>query len=262
MNGKWLDLWLDEEKKAFTGWDFSPIDKRTSAQALDWDYSDLVRAHLRPSHTLLDMGTGGGELLLSLEPPKGRTYATESYLPNYELCRQRLPEHGIDVRYVERDDELPFADACFDLVINRHASFDAGEVYRVLKPGGLFITQQVGGRNNFALSLRLLGETAERGTEPGFSLASTLVRLTGAGFAIEDGQECMPRRNYYDIGALVYYAKIIEWEFPRFSVERCYDKLCLLQEELERNGCVESIEHRFLVIARKPEGGGEEAYDH
>jgi len=251
VNNKWLNAWLKEEKRAFTGWDFSYIHNRMSGQATDWDYSDFVRKHLRPSHTLLDMGTGGGELLLSLSPPKGRTYATESYLPNYELCRKRLPEHGIDIRHVTADHDLPYADDYFDLVINRHASFDAREVYRVLKPGGLFMTQQVGGRNNIDLTQRLLGEAAERGTDTGFSLESTLLQLDGAGFIIEDGRECFPRRKYYDVGALVYYAKIIEWEFPGFTVERCYENLCLLQEEMNRNGYVESVEHRFLAIASK-----------
>jgi SAM-dependent methyltransferase len=250
------DVWLREEERTFTGWDFSYIADRTSEQGMEWDYRSIVQSYLKPDHTLLDMGTGGGELLLSLSPPSGRTYATESYLPNYELCLKRLPIHGITVRHVTDDDILPFADTFFDLVINRQASFDAQEVYRVLKPGGLFITQQVGGQNNLALTHRLIGEETSRTTDPAFSLKSASRQLLEAGFAIRDGKECYPILRFYDVGALVYYAKIIEWEFPGFSVERYDDRLCEMQEDVENIGYVESREHRFFILATKAEDGG------
>ena len=37
-----------------------------------------------------------------------------------------------------------YGDSSFDLVINRHEIFGAKEVFRALKPGGLFLTHQVG----------------------------------------------------------------------------------------------------------------------
>jgi hypothetical protein len=42
---------------------------------------------------------------------------------------------------------LGFSGACFDLVLNRHASVYAAKIVGVLRPSGVFITQQVGGRN-------------------------------------------------------------------------------------------------------------------
>ena len=36
----------------------------------------------------------------------------------------------------------------FDIVINRHESYNEKELFRILKPNGLFITQQVGAYNN------------------------------------------------------------------------------------------------------------------
>lgn len=43
---------------------------------------------------------------------------------------------------------------------------------------------------------------------------------------------------FYDVGALVYFAKIIEWEFPGFSVDACFGNLCKLQKELDANGFI------------------------
>ncbi|RCX18074.1 methyltransferase family protein [Fontibacillus phaseoli] len=85
-------------------------------------------------HTvMLDMGTGGGEFLLSLPPPGGRTYATEAYLPNYELCSDKLTLSGIDVKLIEDDNDLPFESGMFDLVINRHEAFAVEEVCRIFQ---------------------------------------------------------------------------------------------------------------------------------
>ncbi|MNJ60522.1 Methyltransferase domain protein [compost metagenome] len=200
---------------------------------------------------MLDMGTGGGEFLRSLHPPRGRTYATEAYPPNYELCRAILPAWGIEVRQVFDDASLPFEDGFFDLVINRHEAYSVQELGRVLKPGGWFITQQVGGLNNRELSRWLLGE-AGMTTETGFGLKQAVHELTRAGFKVMEQYECFPRLRFLDIGALVYLAKVIEWEFAGFSVDRCFEKLCELQKKLEQEGCVESREHRFFIVARKP----------
>ncbi|MBU5670287.1 class I SAM-dependent methyltransferase [Paenibacillus brevis] len=244
--------WQAEEARDFQGWDFSRLSGRMVEQELPWDYREAVLEHMKDGTTLLDMGTGGGEFLLSLSPPRGSTYATEAYLPNVELCKKKLPAYGIEVRAVEQDEELPFESGMFDMVINRHESFCIPEVWRVLKPGGLFFTQQVGGQNNRELSRFLLGEDASD-TDPGFNLYNTVQELEPHGFSILKQEEYFPELTFLDIGALVQFARIIEWEFPGFTVERCYPQLMRLQNRLQKDGKITTREHRFMVIARKPE---------
>lgn len=247
---QFMNTWKSEAEKAFVGWDFSYLAGRVIKDPLPWDYQAVVLDYMKEAERILDMGTGGGEFLLSLNPPWGRTYATEAYPPNYELCANTLPAHGIDVRQVFSQDQLPFDSSFFDLVINRQAAYSAKELYRVLKPGGSFVTQQVGGMNNRELAGFLLGSsTAE--IAPDFSLAWNVEELKQAGFTISVSEECFPYARFRDIGALVYLASIIEWEFPGFSVDHCFGQLCQLQQELERRGYVESREHRFMIIAKK-----------
>ncbi len=88
--------------------------------------------------------------------------------------------------------------------------------------------------------------------EPNFNLQTTQIELINAGFMISDGEESFPIRKFYDVGAFVYYAKIIEWEFPNFSVEKCFKKLCSLQERIDKVGYIQSVGHRFLIVASKP----------
>ena len=240
--------WKREERAAFAGWDFSHLDGRWESDPLPWDYAKIVRENLRATDRLLDIGTGGGEFLLSLGHSSALTSATEAYPPNVTLCRERLVPLGIELG-VPKDGELPFDDARFDLVIDRHEAYDPAEVLRVLKPGGRFITQQVGGENNRALSMRLID-----GFTPAFedvTLEISTARLRTSGFRILHACEARPKLRFYDVGALVYFAKIIEWEFPGFAVETAFDRLLDCQREIEEKGFVESTEHRLLIVAQK-----------
>lgn len=243
------NLWKQDENQSFKGWDFSYISKRHTEEELPWDYKEEVKP-LMGNKKMLDMGTGGGEFLISLQPKAGVTYATESYPPNIELCKRILPEYGIEIRAVENDEELPFNTSFFDLVINRHESFSIKEVYRILNSGGRFVTQQVGGRNNKELSKLLLGEYPDI-VNANFNLENTVKELENEGFKVIKQYEFFPSSKYYDIGAIVYFARIIEWEFPGFSVDKCFDALYELHEKLERDGYVESMEHRFFIEAIK-----------
>ena len=156
-----LSIWKAEENTAFIhGWDFSHIDGRyTEQDDLPWDYRAVIEEYLHPEMKILDIDTGGGEFLLSLNHPHENTAAMENYPPNVALCKDVLLPLGIDFRPGDGKGNLPFDDGRFDMVINRHGDFNAEEICRVLKPGGLFITQQVGAENDRELVELLCGET-------------------------------------------------------------------------------------------------------
>lgn len=237
MNTKALHyLWQQEEAAAFEGWDFSRLDGRWQEGVLPWDYRSLVLRALTPQARLLDMGTGGGEFLLTLGHPPRLTSVTEGYPPNLALCRRRLAPLGITVCPAGEDDGLPFGDSTFDLIINRHESFDAAEVFRCPRPGGAFITQQAGADNNRCLSQRLIAGFAP--PYPHHTLEENIRLLRQSGFEIFRSQEEYPPLRFLDVGAVVYYAKIIEWEFPGFSVDACFDRLLALQADIQRDGWV------------------------
>jgi hypothetical protein len=64
-------------------------------------------------------------------------------------------------------------------------------------------------------------------------------------------REAPNNQSVSDVGALVWFARIIEWEFPGFSVESCLEQLYGAQEILDKNGVIEGSIHRFYVAARK-----------
>ena len=244
--------WEAEEKTAhIEGWDFSHIDGRYSeGEGIPWDYEQIVRENLRDDMKLLDYDTGGGEFLLSLGHPYTNTAATEGYEPNYELCRQKLVPLGIDLKQCSDPSHLPFDDCSFDMMINRHGDLDASEAFRVLKSGGLFITQQVGSLNDRDLVQTVLPDVPI--PFPDNDLKTQRAVFEDAGFEIERAEETFLPIDFYDVGAFVWFAHIIEWEFPGFSVDRCFDKLLYMQRDVELIGSVQGTTHRFLIVARKP----------
>ena len=257
---KWIDEWKREEAAAqMTGWDFSHLAGRYEEGPLPWDYRAKVLDFLKPDSRILDLGTGGGEFLLSLGHPPALTSVTEGWGPNLRLCRQRLAPLGVAVADYDSDrgEPMPFEDETFDLVLDRHESYDLAEVRRVLKPGGFFLTQQVGGGNGLALA-RFLGLAADRPALPGvaFNLENEAPKFRAAGFRVMFRDQAYPEDRFLDVGALVWYLKIIPWEFPGFSVDRCRDRLLPLQERLERDGFIANREHRFLLIGKKTAPAG------
>lgn len=241
------NIWITEEQHAFQGWDFSHLQSRWQSEPLPWDYKAIVRKYLHPTNRLLDMGTGGGEFLLSLNHPHKNTAVTETWQPNIQLCLKNLSPLGIRVYPVKEDTSLPIAMNSFDIVINRHASYNLHEVRRILKPGGIFITQQVGGENCFELQKRI---NLEKPTSQNFSMKTQLPEFQACGFEIKYANEYFPLLKFFDVGAVVFWAKTIVWSFPEFSVEKNFDKLCALQDEIDQKGFVSDLEHRFLIVAQ------------
>ena len=245
-------IWEKEESIAhIKGWDFSHIHGRYEEEnSLPWDYKTIILELLRNDMKLLDYDTGGGEFLLSLRHPYENTAATEGYPPNVQLCREKLLPLGIDLRECADASHIPFDDNSFDIIINRHGDFYPPEIRRLLKPGGLFITQQVGSENDRELVEMVLPDAEN--PFPHLNMHEQRTAFTDTGFEILQADEAFRPICFYDIGAFVWFARIIVWEFPGFSVDRCFDRLLQLQKTIERDGKIVGTTHRYLIVARKP----------
>ena len=246
------EYWLKEELSAhINGWDFSHIDARFSSEEdeLPWSFPERIAHYKKDTDRILDIDTGGGEFLLSLGHPYELTSATEGYPPNAELCRKKLVPLGIDIHEVTDYGNMPFLDEYFDLIINRHGSYDVNELLRILKKGGLFLTQQVGCLNDRELVEMLLPDSPV--AFPEHDLIHQASALKNAGFDIIEQNEAFRPIKFYDTGALVWFAKIISWEFKDFSVEKCFERLLAAEKEIRKNGFVSGRIHRFYIAARK-----------
>jgi SAM-dependent methyltransferase len=215
-----------------------------------WDYLARAAVRMAQAKSALDMDTGGAEKLLSLRahwPP--RVVATEEYPPNVALAKSRLEPLGVPVveAPMNETDPMPFAGGEFDLVLNRHGAFNPAEVARILAAGGVFLTQQVDGRHGADLTARF-GAAPQW---PDATLAHYAPMLEAAGLEIVDAQEWTGTFRFTDVGAIVYYLKVIPWAVPGFRVATHADALFGLQEQLERGEPLAFMAKLYIIEAHK-----------
>ncbi|MFI7633059.1 class I SAM-dependent methyltransferase [Nonomuraea sp. NPDC049400] len=228
---------------SFEGWDWGVFRGRmTTADDLPWDYEELVRERLPEAASLLDLGTGGGELLSSLAPLPPRTAATEEYAPNVPIARRRLEPLGVEVA----ETTSSFPDGSFELIVNRHESYEPGEIRRLLAPGGTYVTQQVGGRDLEEINQALGAPPHE---DHGWDLTTATAALTGTGFDVTWRRESSCPVTFHDIGALVLYLRVISWQIPGFTADEYEDRLHALHAEMASGRPLRATAHRFALIA-------------
>lgn len=232
-----------ERARAFSGW---TLDVRVTPLGLEppWDYGSLVRAAALGARCALDLGTGGGEALAEFRdalPPF--TVATEEWHVNAPIAYARLTPLGVRVLRA-RGLQLAFADASFDLVINRHEELDPAEVARVLRPGGRVVTQQVGGDEWDELwhfippmqSYHHIYADYQRGfTEAGLRVIAREHR----------------RHVAYPLEEIAFMLAIMPWSVPDFDLERALDALLALEAAHGSPEGVILTEHRFVIEARR-----------
>lgn len=252
MSDRTFDELVNEALEApFEGWDFSYLEGRRVWFTLPWDYAARVKARMQDTTAMLDMGTGGGEFIASLAPLPPRVRVTETYEPNVAVARRRLEPLGVTVCDTSDDpdnEHLPFDDGEFDLVINRHESYVPAEITRILKPGGTFITQQVGTGSEHAL-VEFFKGTYE---SDDWTSAVTSRQLAEAGLTILEAQDVSPEYAFLDVGAVVYFLTAIPWILDDFTVDRYRDRLLAMHDHIRRNGPFTLKAQRFFVEAVKP----------
>jgi SAM-dependent methyltransferase len=234
----------------FAGWDFNFIHGRFVENPPSWDYRAIVMDRIKTAKSLLDLDTGGGEFLESLQPLPAGTCATEGYPPNVKIATARLEPLGVKVANTHAAINLPFEDGSFNLVINRHGGILAPEIGRVLKSGGKFVTQQVGDKNCLLLNEAL--QNVPDFTFSEWSMERAVRQLEAAGMRILERKEEFPAAEFKDIGAVVYYLKAISWQVSDFSIGKYYDRLAEIQQTIQDKGGFTVKEHRFLIEAQKP----------
>jgi SAM-dependent methyltransferase len=232
------------------GWDFSWFEGRATEERPQWGYSRLLAERMARAAAALDVQTGGGEVLAGIPHPPPRLAATESWPPNIAAAKRNLHPLGASVIAVDDEAGLPFREASFDLVVSRHPTVAAWpEIARVLRPGGTYLSQQVGAGSNRELTDFMMGpQPVSRARSPQRAVAGA----RAAGLAVADLREQALRVEFYDVGAVVHFLRKVPWTVPGFTVDGYRDRLARMHERIRARGPFVSHAQRSLGEARKP----------
>lgn len=246
-------LVAEAESVSVDGWDFSWLDGRATEQRPSWGYQRMLGERLSRVRSVLDIQTGGGEVLAGAGPLPPLTAATESWPPNIEKATRLLHPLGAVVVADADEPPLPFGGDAFELVVSRHpVTVWWEEIARVLTPGGTYFSQQVGPASVFELVEYFLGpqpEEVRRGRHPDDAQAEA----RKAGLEVTALRSERLRTEFHDIGAVIYFLRKVIWMVPGFTVGQYRDRLRELHERIEREGPFVAHTARFLIEARKPE---------
>jgi SAM-dependent methyltransferase len=256
------DLLAEGESVPVDGWDFSWFEGRAAEERPPWGYARLLGARLAelarvPGAAALDLQTGGGEVLataLAMGPGAPPTLAaTESWPPNVAVARRNLARFGAQmVALPDAHRDLPFPDGSFDLVVSRHPlHVPWAEVARVLKPGGRYLSQDVGPGSVAELTEFMMGPLdPPRPDRPNRDPKWSVLGAERAGLTVTGLQEFRGRMEFNDVAAVVVFLRKVIWIVPGFTVAGYRDQLRALHEQIESDGPFLAATVRFLIEAR------------
>lgn len=232
------------------GWDFSKI--RSKSEGVKWDFYHEVSRICKKSDVLLDIGTGGGEALLSIAEAALLLVGIDISAGMVNAANDNIKSSNIsNVRIAQMDaDKLDFPDEFFNVVSSRHAPFHAEEVARVLAEDGIFLTQQVSEDDKINIK-QAFGRGQSFGTQDGTLKNMYITELREAGFhdvQTFDYNAMEWYQSYEDLIFLLKHTPII----PNFGQNE--NDFALLEKfigEHQTDKGIMTNSKRFMIVARK-----------
>ncbi|PEL78920.1 class I SAM-dependent methyltransferase [Bacillus wiedmannii] len=232
------------------GWDFSKIKCETVGDSRDF-YRE-VKERCKPSHILLDVGTGGGENVLNIASSAKLLIGIDNSNGMIATAHSNLKKSGIqNVEFLQMDSEaLVFPHAHFDIASSCHAPFTATELSKVMKKDAVFLTQQVSEHDKLNLK-EAFGRGQCLGERDGTLKEKYMRELSSAGFERVQVSE-YDVTDYYsspeDLIFLLKHTPII----PNFGEEE--EDFTILQKFIDANSSEKGIRtnsKRFMITAVK-----------
>ncbi|AKU16072.1 methyltransferase type 11 [Luteipulveratus mongoliensis] len=254
MTRAFEDLLAEGQSVPVEGWDFSWFAGRATEGRPPWAYARLLAERLSSTPDVLDLQTGGGEVLAgalsSAAAAPGTVCATESWSPNATLATRRLdPWHAVVVEAPDAG-PIPFDSNAFHSVVSRHPTVTIWpEIARVLAPGGTYLSQQVGNGTVRELTEAMIGPYDIGDARVPARLAA---EAEAAGLDVVDLQVASMPMTFDDIAAVVVFLRKVIWIVPDFTVERYHDQLRRLHDRIVADGPFRATSERFLIECRKP----------
>ncbi len=227
------------------GWDFSNLDVISKGEK--WDFYEEVLKFANKKSVLLDIGVGGGKKILKIAPKVKLIIGIDHSSAMITTAKKNLSKTKINnVRFQKMEaKKLEFPNESFDVVADRHCDFFAKEVYRVLRKGGHFLTQQVSEGDKLNIK-----EAFKRG-QTGSLKKEDLLDLADAGFS---------NIKSFDYNAIEYYKTSKDLLFllkhtptiPNFGKRKSDLKTfdSFVQRNMTKKG-IKTNSKRFLIIATK-----------
>ena len=194
-------------------------------------------------HRIIEDYLNEGNFTSQFEKLPPITYSVEL---NPTKARETLEEKGVKVTTFTSQGKMPFKDEKLDVVVNELSNYDKFEMYRILKPGGYLVVDQLGSDNykeiiNMFIPFKLKGQWNKEACQ------STLTEI---GFDIVDSYEDVGHIRFHSLSAVLAFMKSISPERVE-KYEQFMNFYADVLKKIKKNQFYEITTHKFMVIARK-----------
>ncbi|MCJ8014153.1 class I SAM-dependent methyltransferase [Paenibacillus sp. KQZ6P-2] len=250
MNPQEYQQFYDKVGK-LNGWDFSHV--KCVSEGVKWDFYNEVTKACKKSDLLLDIGTGGGEAILSIAESLLLLVGIDWSSGMIETANRNAMKSGVpNVRFLQMDAmKLDFPASFFNVVTCRHSPFCAKEIAKVLVNGGLFLTQQVS--ENDKLNIKeAFGRGQASGTKPGTLKKRYMAELSEEGFSDIQLSEYNATEYYQTDEDLIFLLKHTQ-TIPDFGQnELDYQILQKFIKDHQTEKGIQTNSERFMITAKFP----------
>lgn len=203
----------------------------------------IIEDYLNEENHLAVISVDGGNFTSQFEKLPPITYSVEL---NPTKARETLEEKGVKVTTFTSQGKMPFKDEKLDVVVNELSNYDKFEMYRILKPGGYLVVDQLGSDNykeiiNMFIPFKLKGQWNKEACQ------STLTEI---GFDIVDSYEDVGHIRFHSLSAVLAFMKSISPERVK-KYEQFMNFYADVLKKIKKNQFYEITTHKFMVIARK-----------
>ena len=188
----------------------------------------IIEDYLNEENHLAVISVDGGNFTSQFEKLPPITYSVEL---NPTKARETLEEKGVKVTTFTSQGKMPFKDEKLDVVVNELSNYDKFEMYRILKPGGYLVVDQLGSDNykeiiNMFIPFKLKGQWNKE--------------------ACED----VGHIRFHSLSAVLAFMKSISPERVE-KYEQFMNFYADVLKKIKKNQFYEITTHKFMVIARK-----------
>lgn len=248
MNPQEYQQFYDKVGKV-NGWDFSHV--KCVSEGVKWDFLNEVTKICTKSDLLLDIGTGGGEALLSIAESLLLLVGIDLSSGMIETAARKAMKSGVpNVRFLQMDAmKLNFPGNFFNVVTCRHSDFCAQEIAKVLVNGGVFLTQQVSEIDKLNIK-EAFGRGQALGAESGTLKNRYMAELSEAGFTDIQLSEYNATEYYQTAEDLIFLLKHTP-TIPDFGQnELDYHILHKFIQNHQTEKGIRTNAERFMITAR------------
>ena len=160
---------------------------------------------------------------------------------------KKLADRNVKVTKLTNEGKLPFKDERIDVIVNELSNYDKYDLYRVVKPGGYIIVNQMGSDNykeliNIFLPFKLHGR---------WDREASCQTLSDIGLEIIDSVEEHGYVRFDTLASFIQFMKGITK--ADITQDRFMNFYSHVLKQIKDKKYFELTTHRFMVVARKKE---------